>query len=312
MTDVLVLGAGLAGLAAARDLAAGGADVPCSRRATAWAGAWSSSSSPTAGCCSSAARWSARSTPPTSRWRGSWGWPPCRPTSPSRARLRGGCPRRRRGRPPARLHGGGRGVRGADRGLPLALARHVDPDGPWANPDAAALDAISVAGWMREQGATPAVLRMHELSALSMAGGSEERRSLLGVLRQVAVAGAEELYGSERWEGMRLATGSASLALRMGEELGDRVRLGAVVRRIDVAPLRRDRDPARRRDAAGRGRGLRAPRRAAARRGRHGRVGGAARPAPPPARQGPRSARPPRPIPGRSGGSSGTESRLRR
>jgi monoamine oxidase len=68
-----------------------------------------------------------------------------------------------------------------------------------------------------------------------MAGGSEERRSLLGVLRQVAVAGAEELYGSERWEGLRLATGSASLALAMGEELGARVRLGAVVTALDVA-----------------------------------------------------------------------------
>ena len=117
----------------------------------------------------------------------------------------------------------------------LALARQVDPDDPWSHPDAAALDAVSVAAWMREQGASPAVLRMHELSALSMAGGSEERRSLLGVLRQVAVAGAQEIYGEERWEGIRLATGSASLALRMGEELGDRVRLGAVVRAIDVA-----------------------------------------------------------------------------
>ena len=58
---------------------------------------------------------------------------------------------------------------------------------------------------------------------------------MLGVLRQVAVAGAQEIYGEERWEGIRLATGSASLALRMGEELGDHVRLGAVVRAIDMS-----------------------------------------------------------------------------
>jgi monoamine oxidase len=89
---------------------------------------------------------------------------------------------------------------------------------------------------MRTQGATPAVLRMHELAALSMGGGSDERRSLLGLLRQVAVAGAEELYGAERWEGLRLATGSASLALRMGAGLGDRIRLGSVVTALDVAP----------------------------------------------------------------------------
>ena len=42
---------------------------------------------------------------------------------------------------------------------------------------------------MRAQGARPAVLRVHELAALGMAGGSEERRSLLGVLRMVAAAG---------------------------------------------------------------------------------------------------------------------------
>jgi monoamine oxidase len=117
----------------------------------------------------------------------------------------------------------------------VALAREVDPDDPWSHPDAVALDRISVAGWMRAQRAPPAVLRLHELSALSMAGGSEERRSLLGVLRQVAVAGAEELYGAERWEGLRLTTGSASLALAMGEVLGARVRLGAVVTALDVA-----------------------------------------------------------------------------
>ena len=117
----------------------------------------------------------------------------------------------------------------------VALARSLDPGDPWAHPDAAALDRVSVAGWMRSQDAPPAVLRMHELSALSMAGGSEERRSMLGVLRQIAVAGSEELYGGERWEGLRLSAGSASLALAIGEQLGDRLRLGAVVTALDVA-----------------------------------------------------------------------------
>ena len=62
LTDVLVLGAGLAGLAAARDLASAAPMSRCSRRGSASAGASSSSGSTTAARCSSAARSSGRST----------------------------------------------------------------------------------------------------------------------------------------------------------------------------------------------------------------------------------------------------------
>ena len=118
----------------------------------------------------------------------------------------------------------------------VALAATVDPDDPWAHPDAVALDRISFAGWMRAQGARPAVVRVHELGALAMAGGSTERQSMLGQLRQVSAAGAQEVYGYERWEGMRLAAGSAALPLRMAADLGDRVRLSAHVTAVEVAP----------------------------------------------------------------------------
>ena len=102
------------------------------------------------------------------------------------------------------------------------------------------------------------MLRLHELGALAMAGGSTERQSLLGQLRMISAAGAEEVYGYERWEGLRLATGSASLALRMAADLGDRVRLGAQVAALHVAPggVRRD---------AGRRGGAAPPRRSSAR-----------------------------------------------
>ena len=118
----------------------------------------------------------------------------------------------------------------------VRLAATVDPADPWGHPDAAALDAISLAAWLRAEGATPAVLRLHELGALALAGGSIERLSLLGQLRMIAAAGAEEVYGYERWEGMRLAGGSAALPLRMAAELGDRLRLGAHVVALDVRP----------------------------------------------------------------------------
>ena len=72
----------------------------------------------------------------------------------------------------------------------VALAATVDAADPWSHPDAAALDAVSFAGWMRREGARPAVLRLHELGALALAGGSTERLSLLGQLRMVSAAGA--------------------------------------------------------------------------------------------------------------------------
>ena len=162
-------------------------------------------------------------------------------------------------------------------GALAALARTVDPADPWSHPDAAALDAISFGGWLRATGARPAVVRLHELGALSLAGGSIERQSLLGVLRMVAVAGGEEAYGYERWEGLRLADGSAALAARARRRARRRA---AAVRRGRLGGVRRAGRRAgaarRRGGAVGRGGGLRAAGRAAARRHRDGRVGGAA------------------------------------
>ena len=118
----------------------------------------------------------------------------------------------------------------------VALAATVDAADPWSHPDAAALDSLSFAAWLRGQRARPAVMRLFELGALGMAGGSTERLSLLGLLRLIGVAGAEEVYGYERWEGLRLRAGSAALALRMADGLGARLRLGARVTALDVAP----------------------------------------------------------------------------
>ena len=114
------------------------------------------------------------------------------------------------------------------------LATSVDPDDPWSHPDANRLDNTSIAAWLRDLGALPAVRRRHELSSLSLSCDGPERTSLLGELRKRATAAGEGFYDLGVWEDLRVAEGSAAVALRMAHELGPCLRLGAVVRRIDV------------------------------------------------------------------------------
>jgi monoamine oxidase len=117
-----------------------------------------------------------------------------------------------------------------------ALARTVDPDDPWAHPDAARLDRVSLADWLRANGAPAAVVRERALFHFGLAAGGVEHTSLLSELRKVAAAGATGFYDEEAWEGLRVAEGSATVALRMADELEGRIRLGAPVARVDVAP----------------------------------------------------------------------------
>ncbi len=118
----------------------------------------------------------------------------------------------------------------------VALAAGVDPDDPWSHPDATALDSLSVGAWLRAEGALPAVRRRYALASLALACDGPERTSLLAELRKHAAVGGESYYELDRWEGLRVSEGSAAVAQRMAAELGPRIRLGAVVRRVEIAP----------------------------------------------------------------------------
>jgi monoamine oxidase len=117
-----------------------------------------------------------------------------------------------------------------------SLVATVDPDDPWSHPDASRLDSISVGAWLRSVDARPNVVRALETGALALAGGSIERWSLLAELRKSAVAREEGFYSYDRWESLQVAEGSAEVAARMAAELGDRVRLGSVVRSVASSP----------------------------------------------------------------------------
>jgi monoamine oxidase len=116
------------------------------------------------------------------------------------------------------------------------LAAEVDPDDPWSHPEADRLDRLSVAQWMRDVGATPNAVRARDLHMLALSAESVERTSLLSDLRKEAAAGAKGFYDYEVWECQRVAEGSASVALRMAEELGHRVRYATPVTKVRIAP----------------------------------------------------------------------------
>jgi monoamine oxidase len=117
-----------------------------------------------------------------------------------------------------------------------SLVSTVDPDDPWAHPDATQLDSISVGAWLRSIDARPTVVRALETGALALAAGSIERWSLLAELRKSAVAREEGFYSYDRWESLQVTEGSAEVAERMAAELGGRVRLGAVVHSVLISP----------------------------------------------------------------------------
>lgn len=122
------------------------------------------------------------------------------------------------------------------------LAKGVDPDDPWAHPDASALDAMSFHQWLRGVGACDAVVRMFELSKAGLAADSLRRTSLLGELRKQAIVGdgLSTYYDIDQWTRWTVAEGSATVAEQMTADLGERVRLSSVVTGIAVLPDRVD------------------------------------------------------------------------
>ncbi len=115
-----------------------------------------------------------------------------------------------------------------------ALADGIDPADPWAHRDARSLDASSIGDWLRSVEALPAVHRRYELSSLSLSCDGPERTSLLYDLRKHAVLGGDTFYDLDLWEGLKVGEGSAAVALAMADELAARIRFETVVEAIDI------------------------------------------------------------------------------
>jgi len=115
------------------------------------------------------------------------------------------------------------------------MAKQVPLEAPWQAPEARLWDGQTFATWVRRNVRTTAGRNLFELLTEAVWAAEPADVSLLHVLFYTrSGSGLESLIGTDggaqqdRFEG-----GSQRLALLMAEELGERLRLGAPVRRIE-------------------------------------------------------------------------------
>lgn len=117
-----------------------------------------------------------------------------------------------------------------------ALAASIDPADPWAHPDFARLDRLTVADLMRSLALSAGAVRRLELQRRGLAGGTSSFISLAWFVWDIASisTGFGGAYDYQDVEGLRLTAGSAALPAALARTLGPRVRTGAAVSAIDV------------------------------------------------------------------------------
>lgn len=118
------------------------------------------------------------------------------------------------------------------------LARRVPLDAPWEAPGAAALDGQTAATWMRRNLATKAGRMLLELGIEAVWAAQPEDMSLLHILFYIHSAGSlQMLFDTEGGAQQdRFVGGSQRIAILMAQELGrENVLLEAPVRKIERA-----------------------------------------------------------------------------
>ena len=115
------------------------------------------------------------------------------------------------------------------------LARKVRPEAPWETPGAERLDSQTLWSWMRRNVYTRGAWTMLEIATPAVCAAEPADISLLHFLFYVRSAGDfDALIDTEGGAQQdRFVGGSQLVSLRMADELGDAVRLSAPVRRIE-------------------------------------------------------------------------------
>ncbi|MDH4582841.1 amine oxidase [Pseudomonas sp. BN415] len=128
------------------------------------------------------------------------------------------------------------------------LSREVPSGAPWKSPRAAELDKLSAGDWLSQQNIKPEDRRGWDVSFALTCGITPSKMGLLHFLSMINSADCqysrlESIKDSA--QGTRLVGGSQILSIRMAEQLGDKVRLSCPVRSVsgwntDVVALHTD------------------------------------------------------------------------
>lgn len=115
------------------------------------------------------------------------------------------------------------------------MAAKVDPERPWAQTELASWDGETLATWLRRNTKTPAARDMLRLAIEALWAAEPEDVSLLHVLFYIRSGGGdlEQMLGTEGGgQEARVVGGTQLISERMADELGGAVHLGFPVRRI--------------------------------------------------------------------------------
>lgn len=112
-------------------------------------------------------------------------------------------------------------------------AAHVVEDEPWKTPGAATLDARTLADWLRRQTANPLAKRGLGAQLVSNNGAALDRQSYLGQLTQVKGGGLDKYWSDS--EAFHCAGGNQQLASHFAEAIGsDHIRLNLPARAVTI------------------------------------------------------------------------------
>jgi monoamine oxidase len=115
------------------------------------------------------------------------------------------------------------------------ICRHVPVQEPWTAPTAHRLDGMTLERWLRSVHAGASTRDLMAIMARVTWGCEPDAVSMLHAVRYVKAAGGIgrmlDVEGGAQQD--RFAAGTQQIAVRMADELGPRLALNAVVRRID-------------------------------------------------------------------------------
>ncbi len=115
------------------------------------------------------------------------------------------------------------------------IAAGVNITEPWSSPDAAKLDAVSLGGWLSSIRATSTSRDLMAIMSRVTWGAEPDEVSMLHAVRYIKTSGGldrmlDVVGGAQQ---NHFPGGSHQLAAAMANELGSRIRLGAAVSRVE-------------------------------------------------------------------------------